>query len=107
MRKKVNQKQELKNTKPVKHTSSPMSSSFHWEFKNQSQKLAWSLYQQHQILFLTGPAGSAKTFISTAFAITEVINKTKKKIVLTRPIVEAGEKLGFLPGDLNEKVDLI
>jgi phosphate starvation-inducible PhoH-like protein len=79
--------------------------SFHFEFLNQDQKLAWGAYQKHEILFLIGPAGTAKSFLATAFAIKEIVEKTKKNIVLTRPIVEAGEKLGFLPGDLNEKVD--
>ena len=73
-------------------------SRFHIEFLNGTQKLAWSLYQQHDVLFLIGPAGTGKTFLATAFAISDVLQKSKKKIVLTRPIIEAGESLGYLPG---------
>lgn len=77
---------------------------FHLEFKNASQRLAWATFQQHDVLFLNGPAGVGKSFLAMAFAINEVLQGTKKKIILTRPIVEAGEHLGFLPGDFNEKV---
>jgi phosphate starvation-inducible PhoH-like protein len=56
------------------------------------------------VVFLLGPAGCGKTMISCAFAISEILAGKKEQIVLTRPIVEAGENLGFLPGDLNEKV---
>lgn len=77
---------------------------FHIEFLNQAQKYAWSAFQQHDILFLIGPAGCGKSFLAMSFAINEILKKTKKKIFLTRPIVEAGESLGYLPGDFNEKV---
>lgn len=100
------QKNTKKETRPIK--PSPVVESrqkFQFEFKNESQRLAWTRYQQHDVLFLLGPAGTAKTFVSTAFAIKELANKSKKNIILTRPIVEAGEKLGFLPGDFNDKVD--
>jgi phosphate starvation-inducible PhoH-like protein len=78
---------------------------FHIEFKNSIQKLAWAGFQQHDVLFLTGPAGTGKTFLATAFAINEVLQKNKKRIILTRPIVESGESLGYLPGDFQEKVN--
>lgn len=73
-------------------------------FLNAKQQAAFNVYQNSQITFLTGPAGSGKSFLAMAFAIQEVLSKQKEKIVITRPIVEAGERLGFLPGDLNEKV---
>jgi phosphate starvation-inducible PhoH-like protein len=79
-------------------------SKFNVEWKNASQKLAWIEFQRHDIVFLTGPAGVGKTHLAMAFAISEVLEKKKKKIVLTRPIVEAGESLGFLPGEFEEKV---
>ena len=77
----------------------------HIDFLNSVQKLAYAEYQTHDIMFLLGPAGTAKTFLASAFAIKEVLDKTKRKIVLTRPIVEAGEKLGFLPGNADEKIN--
>ncbi len=81
------------------------SNSFHIEFLNPVQKIAWAAFQQHDVLFLTGSAGSGKTFLSVAFAINEILQKKKKRIILTRPIVEAGESLGYLPGSFTEKVD--
>jgi phosphate starvation-inducible PhoH-like protein len=61
--------------------------------------------KENDIVFAIGPAGTGKTYLAVAFAVAELKNKTVKKIVLTRPAVEAGESLGFLPGDLSEKVD--
>src|SRR5690606_31654665 len=57
------------------------------------------------LVFAVGPAGTGKTYISVALAVKALKNKEVKKIVITRPAVEAGENLGFLPGDLKEKVD--
>ena len=78
---------------------------FHLEWKNASQKVAYMAFEQHDMLFLVGPAGTAKTHLATAFACSEVLSKRRKKIVLTRPMVEAGEKMGFLPGTLEEKIN--
>jgi phosphate starvation-inducible PhoH-like protein len=78
---------------------------FHIEFLNPSQKFAWSAFQQHDVLFLSGVAGTGKSHLAVAFAVNEVLQNKKKKIVLTRPIVEAGESLGYLPGDMLEKVN--
>lgn len=78
---------------------------FHLEFLNQAQKMAWGAFDQHDVLFLLGPAGCGKTHLACAFAISEIIAKRKRKCVLTRPIVEAGESLGFLPGTFDEKVN--
>lgn len=68
------------------------------------QKLA-KLYEQNDLLFAIGPAGSGKTYTAIALAVKSLKNKSVKKIVLSRPAVEAGEKLGFLPGDMKEKID--
>lgn len=77
---------------------------FHIEFKNDAQGLAWAAFKQHDLLFLSGPAGCGKTFLACAFAIEQILNRERKRIILTRPIVESGEKLGFLPGEFEEKV---
>lgn len=78
---------------------------FHIEFKNQKQKDAWKTIEKNEITFLIGPAGSAKSFISSAYACSAILTKRQKKIYLTRPIVEAGgEHLGYLPGSAEEKV---
>ena len=78
---------------------------FHLEFLNQAQKMAWAAFDQHDVLFLLGPAGCGKTHLACAFAISEILAKRKKKVVLTRPAVVSGEELGFLPGDLMEKMN--
>ena len=61
--------------------------------------------KKHDIIFGVGPAGTGKTYIAVAMAINALKNKEVQKIILARPAVEAGERLGFLPGDLQEKVD--
>lgn len=78
---------------------------FHIEFLTPAQKMAWAGFQQHDVLFLSGPAGCGKTHLAMAFAIKEILDKSRKRIILTRPIVESGEKLGHLPGDVYEKVN--
>ena len=61
--------------------------------------------REHELTFALGPAGTGKTYLAMALAVVALRNKEIERIVLTRPAVEAGEKLGFLPGDLNQKVD--
>jgi phosphate starvation-inducible PhoH-like protein len=68
------------------------------------QKLVQSV-KDNDLVFALGPAGTGKTFISVALAVRALKNKHVKKIIITRPAVEAGENLGFLPGDLKEKID--
>lgn len=58
----------------------------------------------HDVVFCIGPAGTGKTYLAVAHALKEILNKERKKLILTRPVVEAGESLGFLPGDLAQKV---
>jgi phosphate starvation-inducible PhoH-like protein len=77
---------------------------FYLEFLTDEQKHAWDLFQQSDVLFLIGPAGTGKTHLAVAFALHEILEKSKDKILLSRPVVEAGENLGFLPGDIDEKV---
>ena len=68
------------------------------------QKLVQSI-KDNDLVFALGPAGTGKTFIAVAMAVRALKNKHVKKIIITRPAVEAGENLGFLPGDLKEKID--
>jgi phosphate starvation-inducible PhoH-like protein len=68
------------------------------------QKLVQSV-KENDLVFALGPAGTGKTFVSVALAVKALKNKIVKKIIITRPAVEAGENLGFLPGDLKEKID--
>lgn len=73
--------------------------------KTLGQKLYVNAVKQNDIVFCIGPAGTGKTYLAMALAITALKEKEVSRIILTRPAVEAGEKLGFLPGDLQEKVD--
>ncbi len=70
-----------------------------------AQKLLVKDYSKCDMIFAVGPAGSGKTYTAIALAVSSLKNKEVKKIILTRPAVEAGEKLGFLPGDMKEKLD--
>ena len=70
-----------------------------------NQKRMVSASDKNDIIFAIGPAGTGKTYTAVALAVRALKNKTVKKIILTRPAVEAGENLGFLPGDLKEKID--
>src|SRR5690606_2472784 len=71
--------------------------------KTANQKLMVETADKNDIIFALGPAGTGKTYTAVALAVRALKNKTVKKIILTRPAVEAGESLGFLPGDLKEK----
>ncbi len=73
--------------------------------KTRNQKKMVEASEANDILFAIGPAGTGKTYTAVALAVRALKNKLVKKIVLTRPAVEAGESLGFLPGDLKDKVD--
>lgn len=73
--------------------------------KTLMQKRYLELLESSSILFATGSAGTGKTYLAVAYAVSKLKKNEIKKIIITRPAVEAGEKLGFLPGDLKEKVD--
>lgn len=62
-------------------------------------------FQKHDLIFALGPAGTGKTYVAIALAVRALKNREIRKIILTRPAVEAGERLGFLPGDLKDKLD--
>ena len=73
--------------------------------KTANQKQLVESAAKNDLVFAIGPAGTGKTYISVALAVRALKNKRVKKIIITRPAVEAGENLGFLPGDLKEKID--
>jgi len=73
--------------------------------RSENQKKYFELLNSKNIVFAVGPAGTGKTFLAVAKAVAALQKGIVKKIILSRPAVEAGEKLGFLPGDLKEKVD--
>ncbi|MCU0396566.1 MAG: PhoH family protein [Cyclobacteriaceae bacterium] len=73
--------------------------------KTPNQQKLVQLVKENDLVFALGPAGTGKTYISVALAVRALKNKQVKKIIITRPAVEAGENLGFLPGDLKEKID--
>jgi phosphate starvation-inducible PhoH-like protein len=73
--------------------------------KSVAQRRYIEMIRNHDLTFGIGPAGTGKTYLAMAVAASALMNRTVKRIILTRPAVEAGEKLGFLPGDLAEKVN--
>ena len=73
--------------------------------KTDNQKRLVEAAENHDLVFAVGPAGTGKTYTAVAIAVRALKNKEVKKIIITRPAVEAGENLGFLPGDLKEKID--
>lgn len=73
--------------------------------RSENQKTLVDAYYKNDMLFAVGPAGSGKTYVSIALAVRALKNKEIRKIILCRPAVEAGEKLGFLPGDMRDKID--
>ncbi len=73
--------------------------------RSANQQKLIDAYEKNDMVFAVGPAGTGKTYLSIALAVKALKEKTAKKIILSRPAVEAGEKLGFLPGDMKEKID--
>ena len=73
--------------------------------RSENQQKLIDAYAKDDMVFAIGPAGTGKTYLSIALAVKALKEKTAKKIILSRPAVEAGEKLGFLPGDMKEKID--
>ena len=73
--------------------------------RNRTQEEMVKAYFENDLIFAVGPAGTGKTYIAIALAVRALKNREVKKLILTRPAVEAGERLGFLPGDLKDKLD--
>ena len=73
--------------------------------RSENQQQLIDAYEKNDMIFAVGPAGTGKTYLSIALAVKALQEKAIKKIILSRPAVEAGEKLGFLPGDMKDKID--
>ena len=73
--------------------------------RSANQQKLIEAFEKNDMIFAVGPAGTGKTYLSIALAVRALKEKTAKKIILSRPAVEAGEKLGFLPGDMKDKID--
>lgn len=73
--------------------------------RTENQQLLVKAFENNDLVFATGPAGSGKTFVAIALAVKALKNKEVRKIILSRPAIEAGEKLGFLPGEMKDKLD--
>ncbi|PTL33034.1 phosphate starvation-inducible protein PhoH [Prevotella sp. oral taxon 376] len=73
--------------------------------RSENQQKLIDSFEKDDMIFAVGPAGTGKTYLSIALAVKALKEKTAKKIILSRPAVEAGEKLGFLPGDMKDKID--
>ena len=73
--------------------------------RNTAQRAYIDALRSHEVVFGVGPAGTGKTYLAVAMALSMLASKRVKRLVLTRPAVEAGEKLGFLPGDMEDKVN--
>lgn len=73
--------------------------------KTENQQMLVKTYNKQDLMFVVGPAGTGKTYTAIALAVKALKNKEVRRLILSRPAVEAGEKLGFLPGDMKEKID--
>ena len=73
--------------------------------KTENQQMLVKAYNKQDLMFVVGPAGTGKTYTAIALAVKALKNKEVRRLILSRPAVEAGEKLGFLPGDMKEKID--
>lgn len=93
----------VRENKVIKETISVLGKTVWPKTKNQKEFI--NALASNQIIFASGPAGTGKTFLAIAYALEEVFSGRKNKIVMTRPVVEAGESLGFLPGDLSQKLN--
>jgi len=94
--------EKVKNTKCFRYIKTPKKSVIP---RSEKQKEYVRALRQSDITISAGPAGTGKTFLAVAVGLTMLLDKKIERIILSRPAVEAGEKLGFLPGDMKEKVD--
>ena len=95
----LNEKEKIKNINVTKTQKLDVIG------KSKMQNTYLDILQKKQIIFAVGPAGTGKTFLAVAAAVSQLLENKFDRIILSRPAVEAGEKLGFLPGDLKDKVD--
>ena len=95
----------LRNNKNIKNINITRTEKLDVVGKSKMQNSYLEILRSKQIIFAVGPAGTGKTFLAVAAAVSQLLEKSFDRIILSRPAVEAGEKLGFLPGDIKEKVD--
>ena len=95
----------LSKRRKTNYSNNPKNNFPQLKFKTKTQKTAWNLFNQVDVLFMLGPAGVGKTFLAMAMAIKQIDNELANKIFLTRPIIESEESLGYLPGDIKEKTN--
>lgn len=93
------------NDKEPNHSINLNPKNLNIKLKTDAQIEAWNLFHKSDILVMEGPAGCGKTYVATALAINELYHGRVSNIIFTRPIVDAEEEIGFLPGDLKEKTD--
>ncbi len=98
----------LKNDNDASRYKKPIASGYgqrQFYLRSAGQQKLYEAFASHDITIVTGPAGTGKTFLAVLYACNLLKKGTIRKIIITRPVVEAGESLGFLPGDLKEKID--
>jgi len=88
----------------IKRRNEQSSTNYQLDFLNAAQERAFQAYKQNDILIILGPAGSGKTHLATAFAIHDILQKIKKRVIITRPTIECGNSLGYLKGYVEDKL---
>lgn len=104
-RRKARNNKYPEDSRQMEYEGQPLKLKYQLKPKNETQKQYIEALQEQPLTICAGPAGSGKTFLVTYIALQQLINKKVDKIVLTRPVVETGEHLGFLPGTLEEKLE--
>jgi phosphate starvation-inducible PhoH-like protein len=102
---KMHSKQKYLQPVPSEHWGQPVKVKNQIKAKNFAQEMYLNFLRESSLTICSGPAGSGKTYLVTAVAVEKLVNNEIDKIVITRPVVQAGEDLGYLPGTLEEKLD--
>jgi phosphate starvation-inducible PhoH-like protein len=100
----MRKKKLIEMSEEMLRSTAKKSRKFKLDFLTDEQEQAWDMFNNSDVLFLIGAAGTGKSHLAVAFALHDLLERGKEKILLSRPVVEAGESLGFLPGDIGEKL---